>query len=344
MKPAELIRSALLPVTNLSVLFSLAAFWILISLAVTARVFGVWLAVVTLPALFRYLTNLVATIGKGQDPKPPDSEFFRWIGDSWSLFPAVIVAALGWASYLLHGAAGAGWTTALVVTTGFFYPAILGVLCITRSPLQSMNPLALWNFIRRIGPLYFIAPAYLAMIVYLGPLVWKLPYLLNVLTVSLLIFSLHSVIGSIMMPHGLFDDVRIADATELSADEVAENLEKKRNSVLTHAYGFISRGNRDGGFKHIIDEIDKDPDVVRAWAWYFERMSRWEQKQHVLFFAQHYIHDLLLHGDSIPAVKVILRCRLLDEQFRPFKEDRQAAILAAETYGNKELAVVLKRS
>ena len=47
--------------------------------------------------------------------------------------------------------------------------------------------------------------------------------------------------------------------------------------------------------------------------------------------------------DRRQALKVILRCRLIDAQFRPFPEDVPAAIEAAENSGNIELATVLKR-
>jgi hypothetical protein len=62
-----------------------------------------------------------------------------------------------------------------------------------------------------------------------------------------------------------------------------------------------------------------------------------------LFFAQHYIHDMLTHGERIPALKVIMRCRLIDEQFKPLPEDMPAAVQAAENSGNIELAAVLKQ-
>lgn len=344
MKPADFMRAALLPLRDASVLFSLLVFWLLVSLAAAAGMLGVWLAVVILPALFRYLTNLVETTGRGREPEPPGAEFFRWIGDSWSLFPAVIAVVVAWASYTLYGAAGTGPMIAWIVFAGLLYPAVLGVLSITHAPLQSVNPVALANFIGRIGLSYLIAPAYLAVIIYLSTLVQDFSFMIDMLIQMLLLFSLHSVIGSIMTAHDIFDEVSIPGPVELSREELAENLERSRNAVLTHAYGFISRDNREGGFNHIVEHIAKEAYVASAWAWYFERMMRWEQKQHALFFAQRYVHDLLLHGETIPAVKVILRCRLVDEQFRPLADDVPAAIRAAESSGNNELAAVLKRS
>lgn len=94
----------------------------------------------------------------------------------------------------------------------------------------------------------------------------------------------------------LIDDVSIPDALEPDEHEIAADIEKARTEVLSHAYGFVSRGNRSGGFAHVIGNIDKDPDPVAAWAWYFNRMLLWESTEHALFFAQRYIHDLLQQG------------------------------------------------
>ncbi len=112
---------------------------------------------------------------------------------------------------------------------------------------------------------------------------------------------------------------------------------------MSHAYGFISRGNRDSGLAHIKEWIADDQDPEAAWAWYFNKMLGWENQQHALFFAQHYVHDLLRHGDTVPALKIIMRCRLINDRFKPLGEDVPVAIEAAESVGNRELAAVLKR-
>ena len=104
----------------------------------------------------------------------------------------------------------------------------------------------------------------------------------------------------------------------------------------------MSRDNREGGFSHLFAEIEKDPDPVAAWAWYFNRMLGWEQNHHALFFAQHYIRDALKHGEELTALKVTMRGHHADGHFRPFREDIPALIAAAERHGNTELAAVLR--
>ncbi len=343
MRTRDFAQAALLPLSNVAVLFSLLFFWGLICLASAAGMLGIWLSIVIVPALFRYLTNLVETVGRNRRPEPPGSEFFRWMDEIWSLFPALIVVAVAWGSYAIQIAAGSTTTIVFIIVVGLIYPAMLGVLSVTHSPLQTMNPTALFHFVRRIGPAYLVAPAYLAVIVFVSTLVQPLPFLIELFIELLLVFSLHSVIGFIIAPHELFDDLRIPDPVERDRKDVDADIEKGRTDALTHAYGFISRGNRDGGFKYISERIANDPEEVAAWAWYFERMLRWENKAPALYFAQKYIHDMLQHSEEIPALKVIMRCQLLDPEFQPLAEDRPAAIAAAERCGNNELAAVLKR-
>ena len=122
------------------------------------------------------------------------------------------------------------------------------------------------------------------------------------------------------------------------------DLQRQRVSVLSHAYGFASRGNRRGAFDHIDEWLQRDPDPADARAWFLEQMLGWEQSDHGLHFAQRYLTWLLEHGDDVQAVKVMLRCRLLNSQFRPLSDDMSRAIAAAEASGNAELAEALGRS
>ena len=71
-------------------------------------------------------------------------------------------------------------------------------------------------------------------------------------------------------------------------------------------------------------------------------MLTWDNTLPALFFAQHNVRDHLQHGEQVPAVKLIMRCRLIDSQFRPFPEDLEAAILAAEASDNPALAADLR--
>ena len=339
----NIVRAAVLPFTKLSVIFALIMFWLLISLASLAGMWGAWLAVIIVPALFRYMTNLVETVGRDLEPQPPGADFFRWIGDHWSLFPALIVIVLAWVSYDLFRSGDIVAMKVLIVVVGFLYPAILGVLAVTHSPLQSLNPVALTKFIGRIGPMYLVAPLYLALIVLLTNLAQSSAFYLALLLEISLLFSLHAVIGALMVPHGVFDDVYLPEAHEADTEDVEGDIEKARGQVLSHAYGFFSRGNRPGGLNHIMEWINNDRDPEAAWNWYFKRMLDWENQEHALVFGQQYIHELFRHGENVTALKTIMRCQLINERFKPLWEDVPIAIETAESMGNMELATVLKQ-
>ncbi len=67
-------------------------------------------------------------------------------------------------------------------------------------------------------------------------------------------------------------------------------------------------------------------------------MLRWENQEPALVYAQTYLGRLLQGGDYVAAVKLMMRCRLINEAFKPLPEDRDLAIEAAEQCGNEELA------
>ncbi len=344
MKAADLGRAALLPVTEPAVLLPLILFGILSALGMYGGVFGLFLLILLLPPIFRFQMLVLEATAKGARPEPLDAEIFSFAGSGWALFPLPLVIFIVWAAFAAGQRFGEGGAMLVLFAVAWLLPASLAVLAITRSPLQSINPIAIGRLLKTCGATFWIASVYLFVTSWLCLQLDALPLPVTNFLQLLLTFSFFAVTGALIEPYGLMSEVYIPDAIEPDANEALGNLEKTRVGVLGHAYAFISRDNRQGGFAHIIDAIGKDPDPKAAWAWYFERMLGWENRQHVLFFAQHYIHDALRHGEQIAALKVIMRCRMIDENFRPSVDDLPAAIAAAEATQNAELAAVLKRA
>ena len=351
MRAIDVVRAITAPLVEMTILVPLLLFWLLIGFgawAVTHEnpgmlVGGILVLLLTLPPLFRFQTHILGSYAGGKAPEPMDAEFFSWIGRMWTLFPlllAILVSVAGWFATAAWGTAG---TWLVIVVASAIVPASLAVLAITHSALQALNPIALFNFFDRAGPSFLVAPLYALATTMLCTELAPLPLSVSIFVSLFLLFSLASLTGSVIAPSRLVDDVYIPDALEPGDEAIQGEVEKERVAVLGHAYGFISRDNRAGGFAHIIDAIGKDPDPKAAWAWYFERMLGWEKREPVLFFAQHYVHDALRHGEQVAALKVIMRCRMIDEDFRPFADDLGAAIAAAEATQNTELATVLKR-
>ncbi len=343
MKPSDIGRAIAYPLVTPAVLVPLVVFWLLISFAIWGGLLGLFLLFLVIPAVFRFQMIVLEARARGIEPATPDTEFFNWFGNAWSLFPVPVSILLVWA--ILESATHFGLVAAggAAFLASVFFPVSLAVLAITHSPLQSINPVAIVRLMGRCGGTLWIATVFLYIACWLVYLSDSMPTLLGNFVQLLLSFSFFSLVGSLIEPYRLVEEVYIPDAVEQDAEEVRGDIEKKRTGVLTHAYGFISRGNREGGIRHVIAGIQNDGDPAGAWAWYFDRMLGWENQQHALFFAQNYVHDAFRHGEDVTALKVIMRCRLVDEGFKPLVEDRQAAVAAAERHRNNELADVLKR-
>jgi len=299
--------------------------------------------ILTLPPLFRYQSMLLESGAKGEAPGAFDAEFFDWIGTMWTLFPLPLAIA-----FVMGGVyAGEAWgdvgTWSVIALGAVVYPASMALLAISHSPLEALNPLAIVRLYRGALSTFWIAPLFLLAAIWVSIQAEALPTLGAVFIQLFLFFSFAALTGALIQPFGLISDLHIPDAIERDEQTIAGDIEMSRTFALSHAYGFISRDNRAGGFNHIMDAIKSDPDAAGAWGWYFNRMLGWENKQHALFFGQHHVADMLDHGEDIPALKAIMRCRLIDETFKPFPEDIPRAINAAERSGNIELAAVLKR-
>lgn len=341
-KPVGILRAIAYPLTESKVLVPLIFFWLMVSFAIWARLFGVLLMLLIVPAVFRYQMILLEARAKGKTPEVPGIEFFNWFGSGWTLFPVVTVAALIWATVEATEKYGTAGGLVIVTLAGVLFPASIAILAITHSPMQSLNPVALARLLGECAGTFWLATILLPVFTWLSIQAEQLPLMLAIFVQLMLSFSFFSLVGSLVRPYGLVENIDLPPSPVPDGTEAAAELQKIREDTLSHAYGFISRGNREGGFRHLFDRIDEDPDPVSAWAWFFERMLLWDSPLPALFYAQHYVHDYLRHGEQVPAVKLILRCQLIDEQFRPFPADIAAAIAAAEACDNQALAVELR--
>ncbi len=344
-RPSEVLRAVVYPVTESSVFVPLVVFWLLVSMALWGGLLGLFLLfLIVIPAVIRFQMIVLEARARSATPATPDLGFFNWFGNAWTLFPFVTVSALVLATVALGREFGTAWAILPVLFAAAFFPASIAVLAITHSPLQSLNILALGRLWDRCRSTFWVAPLFLIVASWLATEALTLGLTWASLVWLLLSFAFFSLVGGLVKPYGLIEDIDIPAALEQDADLIAAELEKARTDVLNHAYGFISRGNREGGFHHLFDWIEEDPDPVAAWDWFLAQMLRWEDRRPALFFAQHQIHDHLRHGEQVPAVKLIMRCRLIDNRFRPFHDDTGAAIAACDACDNPELAAILRDS
>lgn len=345
LKAPAIIREIFYPLTETTVVLALVGFALLSSLAQAAGLLGVWLAVVIVPAFFRYLLHLLEARANGRNPPPPGIELFNWVQNFWSLFPLVLLCILIWGSYFL--ASNFSITAALLLglLILFIFPASMAVLSMTRSPLESLNPAALFVLLRSCGLAYLLVPA---VVVAMSLLVWYLvatgaPRIVTNAAEMYTLFLMFTLTGSVLREKGASISVDMPPAQEPAAEKLDADLTQERTRVLNHAYGFVSRGNRQGGLKHLAAWIEKEVDAEEAYQWFFEQMLKWESNDAALFFAQKYLSWLLEHRRDVQVLKLIARCRLENERYKPLEEDRSAARAAAERQGNDELYEYLSR-
>ncbi len=340
---AEFVRALIMPARSAGVLVAMATFVLLGLLAMHGGILGVWLGLVTLVALVRYLIMIAEASAQDLDVQPPGTEYFSLIGNFWTLFPAAIVVIAAFLADEIVKAGQPDIATAFLLVVAALFPAMIALLVLTHSPVESVNPVAIAKLIGQLGASYLYAVITGAAIVAVVELLGSWPAWVVVLLALYFVTAFFAVIGALTRFAGLHDEVGIPDAMEVEPEKQIANLDKQRLGVLNHAYGFASRGNRDGALRHIDSWLSQDPDPDAAWAWFFEQMLGWDETDHALFFAQRYLSRLLERGDRIGAAKVLLRGRLYNERFRPADGDMDAAIEAAEVTGNVELASIVKR-
>jgi len=339
----EYCRELAYPARSLGTAVSLISFFLLLSLASAAGPIGLWLAFLVMPAMFRYLIMLVQARARGGDASPIGAEYFSPTASLWTLyvFVPMFLVAFGWR--LIDESFGVGAGLLFGLFAAAIIPAMMAVLAITQSPAQSLNPVALWTLMRETGASYLFGPATFILALLAPQFLSWMPGFLQSLTELYLVFAFFAVTGATMRRRKLIEEVYIEEPLQADAEAQSSDLDKQRTGILDHAYGFVSRGNREGGLEHIFTWLREDPNPEQAWAWFFEQMLQWEQKRSALFYAQHYLSRLLAIGEPVKAVKLMLRCQILDETFRPLRDDIPATIDAALHCGNTALADALKR-
>lgn len=328
MKPRDIARELVFPVTDTAVVLAIIAFALLNALASAAWLLGVWLYVVTVPAFFRYLLYLLEARANGRDAPVPGIELFNWIENFWSLFPLVLLALVVWGTWLIASNLSVSWAIVFAVSVALFVPASMAVLAVTRSPMQSLNPLAIVSIIRACKYDYLLI---LAQFLLIGMAVAWLassgtPRILVSFASLYQVVLLFTFTGAVLHANRVVPQVDIPDALEDDEDSLRRSLVAERQNIANHAYGFISRGNRAGGLAHIQQWISQESDPDDARRWFFNEMLGWESKDPALFFAQDWLSGLLTEQRNTEALKLVSRCLLENPAFRPRPGDRNRVL------------------
>lgn len=345
MKPADLIKETLFPLTDLSMLMAIIGFGFLLWVASAAGILGLWLMFIVVPALFRYGLYLLEARAHGKATLVAGIEVFDIVDNFWGIFPLLLFGAFAWFEFYLVTTVSLQAAQVVCGLSFLVYPASMAVLAVTRSPLDSVNPLMVFRMIRVCGIDYVWIPLVLTFVmiaagflVSFGP-----PTIVLFFAGTYVFFLMFTFTGAVLHANEVAGEIEIEAPVEKSDIEISSELDAERQNVANHAYGFISRGNREGGFQHIRRWIESDPDTDDAVSWFFNEMMRWERKEAALFFAQDCLAHYLHHELDAKALKLIATCVHEDPQWKPKLEDRQHAIKLAEAHGREDLVRSLSR-
>jgi len=347
MGPAEILREIAYPFTEMAALLAMIMFFLLGSLAAWGGMYGLFLWVIILPPLFRYLLYLLEARAARREAPALDAALFGLAENLWSLIPLVLILVVIWIEVLL--AENVSPTVAMVFGLGFLLilPASSAVLAITRSPVQGLNPIAWIRLIRLCGLNYALIFVVMAFFVFALPALLRavgLPGFTIEIAAIYSLFLFFTFTGAVTGRTNAVAMVSIADPRELTPDEVETRSDAERTRTLSHAYGFISRNDRAGGLAHLQTYIDASPDPARDYRWFFDEMLNWEGKDDALFFAQRYLTYLLDVDARTDALKLIVRCRLENERFKPLPADRERALQVALQLQHDELVKFLQEN
>lgn len=344
MRAAEVGRELLYPLRNREIVYATVFFWFLFGLAWLAKLFGIALMFLTLPASMRYLLTLLDARANGQRPPVPAIEMFNPADSLWTLTPFIHVAFGTWLAIVLQMTQVTIAGTLVRMAMLAILPASVAVLAMTHSPFASLNPLTLSRMMRACGIAYVIVPLTLIAISEALLILFRsgVPFFLVSLGLSYALVLLFSMTGAVLHARDIARQVAIEEPLEAGPEELARDLESQRQKVANHAYGFISRGNREGGFAHIRQWLDKEAAVDEAWQWFFREMLRWEDTDPALFFAQDYLARLLEWHRESEAIKLIARCLHENESWRPAGSDNARVIELLGRQGRDDLLAQLK--
>lgn len=339
LKITAAIKELAFPLTDAGIVLAIGLFWLLGSFAKSGGILGLWLGFLLLPPFFRYALYLLEARAHGRQVPALGAELFTWAENFWSLFPLLIIAVTVWLDiYLAFNVslrAAAVATLALVL----ILPASVGILGLTRSPLQSISPVAIVKLVRAVGLAYLWVPGLVIVcIVALALAVtYGLPELLANLAGVYIWFVMFTMTGALLNSSNLGVQIDIPLPREPNEDDLQRDVVRARQKVANHAYGFFSRGNRAGGLQHINAWLREEDPSDDAWSWFFAEMLKWESKDHALFFAQIYLDNLLEQHRESEIQKVLSRCLMENGRFKPAEASRAAITKLLQSHGRDDI-------
>ena len=339
--------------TNSTLLVTAGVYAMLIVLATSAGLFGIWLLVLVLLSLWRYGYAVLRAVAQGvRNMPPPAIESMNPVG-SWTLllhfalFPALI-ASIAQIWPVGDGPVGSLLSVSLSLVVVGVFPASAAIMGYTSNIVVALNPAAVRSVMRTLGLDYaWLVAACVSLVV--GAVLIRtvlLPGfgLLAGLAATMLevwtLLAVFALIGSSLHAHS--DDFDLPRAPPSPEERETEDLRKEWQAELDIAYGSLRSGDLQKGYRVLRALIERNNQSIELQYWLFDKLSAWEDRQHAFRVAEGLIDRLVQIGDTPAALQLFTHCRRDGGELVMSAETSAALAAYADSIGQRGIASELR--
>lgn len=299
----------------------LVVFALLVSLALSAGLFGLWLLLLLAVALSAYAFRLLDGTAEGRrEPPVMGVEHFNPVTERRPLW--LLLAC--WLGYLSHEGVSAfapGWAATLWAwLLATLLPAAIGILGLrTDQPAWILYPIALLRTAREMGPHYLMCLAALA----LGVVLYRYTEDANLIRPVAVFVQLYALFVVFSIVGGTLYNrrVELGTATVDSPEQRDARRDREEQRALNSFEDEIYRLTRAGELQRAYDAIGQRlagaDDRLGLQRMILEALLRWEDKRLALRVARDLVSELIAARQSGAALEITGRCLQCDPAFRP---------------------------
>lgn len=339
--------------TNSTLFVTAGVYAMLIVLAISAGLFGVWLLVLVILSLWRYGYAVLRAVAQGaRNIPPPGIESMNPVG-SWTLllhfalFPALI-ASIAQIWPVGNQPVGRVLSASFSLVVVGVFPASAAIMGYTSNIVAALNPAAIRSVVRTLGLDYAWLVVACAGLVFGAALIRTtlLPSfgLLAGVTATMLevwtLLAVFALIGSSLHAHS--DDFDLPRAPPSPEERDTEDLRREWQAELDLAYGSLRSGDLQKGYGVLRELIERNNQSIELQCWLFDKLSGWEDGQHAFRVAERLIDRLVEIGDTPAALQLFTHCRQAGGELAMSAETSAALAAYADSIGQRGIASELR--
>lgn len=308
---------------NSTVIVTSAVYGVLLVLATSAGLLGLWLLILVALSLWRYAYAVLSGVAQGRtELVPPSIDSMNPLGNwrldlHFILFPALL-ALITQTTPFGTGATGRALEIALALAVVAVFPASAAIIGLTSNLVAALSPASIGSVIKTLGRDYAGLVVACGSLVAIAALVqrWVVPSfgLVSHVVASIVgvwtLLGVFALIGASIHAHR--DDFDIPG--EQRAPEARDVEERRREwqAELDLAYGALRSDEIEKGYQILRKLIAKNGGSIEVQFWLFENMLDWGDRTHAARVAERLIARLVEIGDLPAALDLYRRCRRLD--------------------------------